>query len=219
MLPLHQPFLARSARWAGRVVGLYGGSFNPAHQGHLHVSLRALRHLKLDALWWLVSPLNPLKHADDMAALGPRLKRARALIDDHPKLFATAIEDALGSRYSVETIAKLQALHPRTRFIWVMGADNLMGFHRWEGWQEIFHMLPIAVVDRPGYALKALSSPAARRFACYRLGSQQTNLLRTRTGPAWVFLRGPLHPASATAIRARMPHWADAPVSQGFESD
>ncbi|MEO0412296.1 MAG: nicotinate-nucleotide adenylyltransferase [Pseudomonadota bacterium] len=191
------------------MVGLYGGSFNPAHQGHLHVSLRAVRHLQLDALWWLVSPLNPLKHASDMAALGPRVRRARSLITGHPHLFVTAIEDALGSRYSVETIAKLRVLHPRTRFIWIMGADNLATFHHWEGWQDIFHMLPIAVVDRPGYALKALSSPAARRFARYRLSGQQTTLLRRRQAPAWVFLRGPLHPASATAIRAQLPNWPE----------
>lgn len=174
------------------------------------MSLRAIRHLKLDALWWLVSPLNPLKHAGDMAALAPRVERAKALTKAHPAVYVTAAEDALDTQYSVETIAQLRLLHPRTTFIWIMGADNLATFHRWEGWQEIFRLLPIAVIDRPGYALKALSSPAARRFGRYRLRREQTTLLRARTAPAWVFLRGPLHPASATAIRARVPNWPES---------
>ncbi len=208
MIADHQLFLARSRRWAGQAVGLYGGSFNPAHAGHIHVSFRAIRHLRLDSLWWLVSPLNPLKHAEDMAALGPRVRRAQHITANYPKIQISALEDELGSRFSVETIARLRFLHPKTHFIWIMGADNLASFHHWEGWQDIFKLLPVAVIDRPGYALKALSSPAARRFRACRIAGRSAARLKSMDPPAWTFLRGPLHPASATAIRAKIPDWA-----------
>lgn len=206
MLAINRQFLSTSRRWDGQTVGLYGGSFNPAHGGHIHVSHRALKHLKLDALWWLVSPVNPLKQARDVAQLDARVKHAQSLVQ-HPKIHVTALEQDLQTRYSAHTIARLKARHPKTQFIWIMGADNLATFHHWQGWQSIFDMLPIAVIDRPGYSLNALSSPAARKFRRDRLSERRSTRLKGLKPPAWVFLHGPLHTASATAIRAQQPEW------------
>lgn len=200
------PFLTPSRRWDGRTVGLYGGSFNPAHAGHQHVSARAIARLKLDALWWLVSPLNPLKDAADMAPLDVRIKTAQNTVI-HPKIHVIAAETELGTHYSLDTIRQLQKRYVRTRFIWVMGADNLATFHHWKGWRSIFAALPIAVIDRPGYSCSALISQAARTYRACRVLERQSPLLKRMHSPAWVFLPGPLHSASATAIRATTPNW------------
>ena len=183
---------------AGGRIGLLGGSFNPAHTAHLHISLIALRRLRLDAVWWLVSPQNPLKPALGMATLERRLARARE-VARHPKIEVSAIESALGTRYSVDTVSALQSRFPAARFVWIMGGDSLASFHRWRRWGQLFSMVPIAVVARPGFTIAALSSPAAIRFRPDRVRDDAR--LADMTAPAWVFLQERLDATSATAIR------------------
>jgi nicotinate-nucleotide adenylyltransferase len=184
-----------------RRVGLLGGSFNPAHGGHLHVSREALKRLDLDEVWWLVSPQNPLKPRAGMGGLEERLANARA-VARHPRIKVTDLETRLGTSYTADTLAALKRRFPHTRFVWLMGADNLMQIDRWKDWQQIFHALPIAVLARPSYSLKALAAKAARRFARAKLPESAARSLATAEPPAWVFLHGPLSPVSATAIRA-----------------
>ncbi len=186
---------------AGPTVGLLGGSFNPAHEGHLAISLAALKRLGLDQVWWLVSPQNPLKAASGMAALDRRLASARAMAR-HPRIHATGIETALGTRYTADTLRALKQRFCRTRFVWLMGADNLIQLPRWRDWQQIFHLVPVAVFDRPTYALGALAGQAARRFARARCAERSARGLARREPPAWVFLHTPLMPQSASKIRA-----------------
>lgn len=185
-----------------RRVGLFGGSFNPAHDGHRHVSVTALRRLALDEVWWLVSPQNPLKPARGMAPLAARLAGARA-VARHPRIRVTAIEAALGTRYTADTLDALARRFPNLRFVWLMGADNLAQMPRWQRWRRIFDTVPIAVFDRSPYSYKALAGTAARRFAHRRLPERQAGVLAETQPPAWVFLHTRLHPASATVIRSR----------------
>lgn len=203
MTPLGpQAFLRGSSLWRGLCVGLYGGSFNPVHDGHRHVADQAIRHLGLDALWWLVAPQNPLKQQAGMASLAQRLAAARA-VARRPRIVVTAVEQELGVRHTLDTLIGLKARNPATTFIWVMGADNLASFHAWKGWRRLMALVPIAVIDRPGYSRACLTAPAARVFAQARLAGRRARLLKRRAPPAWALLRGPLHPASATALRAR----------------
>ena len=188
---------------AGLRVGLLGGSFNPAHQGHLHVSRLALRRLALDQVWWLVSPQNPLKPAAGMAPLEARLATAGAVAGAEPAIRVGAIERELGTRYTADTLAALAGRFPGVRFVWLMGADILVQMPRWKRWRDVFRAVPIAVFARPSYSLGALSGPAARRFAGDRRRGSRAPDLAAMTPPAWVFLRIPLHPASASRIRAR----------------
>lgn len=192
--------LASSQR-RGRSVGLLGGSFNPAHEGHRFISLYALSRLRVDEVWWMVSPQNPLKSADGMAPLDRRLARATA-VARHPKIKVTDIETRLGTRYTADTLRQLTGRWPRTRFVWLMGADNLKQMHRWEDWPDIFRSARIAVFDRPAYSMEALLSQAAKRFARSRVPASAASGLIARNPPAWVFLRTPLHPISATRLRA-----------------
>lgn len=185
----------------GQVVGLFGGSFNPPHVGHAHLSREALKRLRLDRLWWLVSPGNPLK-PDAPAPLAERMAAAHACID-HPRVVITDIEAHMGTRTTIDTLTHLQRLYPGTRFIWLMGADNLAGFHRWDRWQEIFARVPIAVFARPGQRLAALNSPAVRRFEQSRLAAGDAALLGRRVPPAWVWLDMRMRPESSTALRLR----------------
>ncbi len=187
-------------RRAGRV-GLLGGSFNPAHAGHRHAAVMALRRLRLDQVWLLVSPGNPLKAGQGMATLAERLASARAIADGR-RIVATAIEARLRTRFTVDTLRALRRRFPRVRFVWLMGADNLAQFHRWHGWLEIVHTTPVAVLPRPSYNHRALASQAAQRFRRYRRAAHLAPGLADMTSPAWVFLPGPQHAASATAIRA-----------------
>lgn len=186
----------------GLSIGLFGGSFNPAHAGHRDVGLAALRHLGLDQVWWLVSPQNPLKSAEQMAPQAKRLASAEAMIAGHPRLLATDLESSLGTVYTAETVRVLLRRFPRLRFVWLMGADNLAGIHRWRHWQHIFHDVPVAVFDRPTYSLAALGAPAAHRFAAKRLTGLARRRLKSARTPAWAFVTMKLNPASATAIRA-----------------
>ncbi|UUX48085.1 nicotinate-nucleotide adenylyltransferase [Nisaea acidiphila] len=185
----------------GRTVAVMGGSFNPAHRGHLDIALLALQKLGADEVWWMVSPQNPLKTADDMAPFEERRASAVRLARGHPRIRVTEIEVLLGTRYTADTLSTLVSGAPFTRFIWVMGADNLVGFHRWAEWKQIFNSVVIAVFDRPTYSLRALSGPAARRFAKARIRQRAGESLGKRRAPAWVFFHTPLNPLSATSIR------------------
>jgi nicotinate-nucleotide adenylyltransferase len=183
-------------------IGLLGGSFNPAHEGHLHISRLALAYLKLDQVWWLVSPGNPLKPKAEMAPLTERLKSARAIARGR-SLWVSDIERQLGTRYTVDTLAALRAHYPGYRFVWIMGADNLVEMHRWRDWTAIFRLVPVAVFARPTYSLKALVSVAAGRFLRHRLKDSRAAQLAKRKPPAWVFLMTPLNAQSATKIRSK----------------
>ncbi len=184
-----------------RCVGILGGSFNPAHEGHRAISLAALHRLGLDEVWWLVSPQNPLKPVAGMAPFAERFAGATA-IARHPRIRVSDLEPRLGTSYTADTIAKLVRRFPHHAFVWLMGADNLAQIDRWKDWQQIFHAVPVAVFARPSYSLKALAAKAARRFARARLPEAAAQGLATAEPPAWVFLHGPLSPVSATAIRA-----------------
>ena len=183
------------------MIGLLGGSFNPAHHGHLHIARQALRHLRLDQVWLLVSPGNPLKPARGMASFAERLDSARGIADGR-RIVATAIEAAVGSRYTVDTLRLLRRRFPRVRFVWLMGADNLSQLPRWNGWREIVRETPFAVLPRPTYSGPALAGQAARRMRSARRPTASASGLAKMPPPAWVFLTAPQHGASATAIRA-----------------
>ena len=181
-------------------VGLYGGSFNPAHEGHAHIARTALTRLGLDRVIWLVSPQNPLKGRHETADLAARMAGARALAKG-PGMIVSDIEARLGSAYTIDTVRALKQRFPGVKFVWIMGADSLASFHRWRGWTQIMHEVPVAVVSRPWTALKSRTSPAARRFAHARIPSRAAASLPCRKPPAWVYLTGPLNFTSSTALR------------------
>ena len=185
----------------GRRIGLLGGSFNPAHGGHLHISRLALRRLDLDQVWWLVSPQNPLKPTAGMMPFPERLEGAARLAAAERRIRITGIETRLGSLYTADTLRELCRRFPRTRFVWLMGGDNLVQLPYWKRWQEIFRTVPIAVFDRPGAALTALAGTAARRFARARMPVTAARRLALMTPPAWVFFHTRLDHRSATRIR------------------
>lgn len=185
----------------GQRIGVMGGSFNPPHDGHLVVARTALRRLQLDQVWWLVTPGNPLKVHGGLAPLHERLAACRALAD-HPAMKITALEADLGTPYTAATLAFLKRRYSAARFVWVMGADNLAGFHRWQHWREIVGGFPIAVVDRPGWRLPALASIAARAFAGKRVPESRAASLPALPPPAWTFLTTRLSPLSSTDLRA-----------------
>jgi len=193
--------LRRGLPAGGRRVGLLGGSFNPAHAGHLHVSRMALRRLGLDAVWWLVSPQNPLKGEDGMAPYAARMAGARRAARD-PRIFVSDLETRTGTRYTADTLALMVAAFPKRRFVWLMGADNLVQLPRWRDWRTIPRLVPIAIFDRAPYSTKALAGEAARTFARNRLAARDAPTLVDRNPPAWIFFHTPLHEASATRIRA-----------------
>ncbi len=188
-------------RGGGRRIGLLGGSFNPAHDGHRHISVQALRRLGLDEVWWLVSPQNPLKPVAGMAPFAARLASARVAAR-HPRIRVTGIEAELGTTYTAETLPRLLRRFPRLCFVWLMGADNLIDIARWRDWTTIFRTVAIAVFDRPHYSLRALSCKAVRRFTKARLKESQASVLADRPPPAWVFLHTRRDATSATRIRA-----------------
>lgn len=195
----------------GMRVGILGGSFNPAHEGHRHISLVALRRLRLDRVVWLLSPQNPLKRAAETASIPDRMARARA-VASHPQILVSDLECRLRTRYTAETLPLLTQRFPDTSFVWIMGADNLIQLPQWQYWPRIVNTMPMAVVDRPGYGLQAQLGYAAQRFARYRLRGDQSAQLAGRPPPAWVYLHARLHPLSATAIRRSLPEgasWTD----------
>lgn len=189
----------------GMAVGLFGGSFNPAHDGHAHVAETAMRRLGLDRVIWLVSPQNPLKDARDSAPLAERMASAREaarLAADGRSMIVSDFETRAGTQWTVDTLRALTARYPGVRFVWLMGSDNLAGFHKWRGWTDIMRMMPMAVIARPGSLHLSRTSPAAARFAPARIPSSRARLLPDLEAPAWTWLTAPLNPRSSTALRA-----------------
>lgn len=187
---------------SGMRIGLFGGSFNPIHEGHRLVVEETLRRLDLDALWVLVTPGNPLKNHQDLAPLADRVIAARRLLD-HPKVRVTGFEAAYGFTYSWQTIRYLTQVMPDRHFVWIMGADNLVDFSRWERWRDIAAMVPIAVYVRPGSSRRAPVSMAASALARWRIDEDDATRLASLPAPAWVYLHGRQSPLSSSVIRAR----------------
>lgn len=185
----------------GMSVGLFGGSFNPPHDGHLLVAELALRRIGLDQLWWMVTPGNPLKENAELPSLAARIAWSEAMNDD-PRVKVTAFEARYNVQYTAQTLALVKALNPGVRFVWIMGADNLATFHHWQAWRTIAMTFPIAVIDRPGSTLSFLSSVMAKAFWQARIDEADAALLPQLQPPAWTFLHGPRSPLSSTAIRA-----------------
>jgi len=185
-----------------RRIGLLGGSFNPAHDGHLHISRLALRRLQLDEVWWLVSPQNPLKPTTGMVPFVERLEGAARVAAAERRIRVSNIEAGLRSTYTADTIQALRRRFPCTRFVWLMGGDNLAQLPYWKRWQDIVRSVPLAVFDRPGTALRALAGKAAQRFARARIPLTAARRLASMAPPAWVFFHTTLDPRSATRIRS-----------------
>ncbi len=191
---------ARPFARAGQTVGLLGGSFDPAHDGHVHITREALKRFDLDRVWWLVSPGNPLK-THGPAPLDKRMAQARRVMQ-HPRVTVTDIEARLGTRYTAQTLKVLQAQFRGVRFVWLMGADNLAQLHLWQDWEWIMANVPVGVLARPGDRISARMSPAARLFAPYRIPGAQSHLLGRSDPPAWCFVNVPMVAQSSSAIRA-----------------
>jgi nicotinate-nucleotide adenylyltransferase len=190
----------------GLRVGLLGGSFNPPHAAHRAISLFAMKRLRLDRIWWLVSPGNPLKENGGLHDLTERAEAARRVADD-PRIDVSCLEAVIGTRYTVDTITYLRRRCSGLRFVWIMGADNLAQFHRWENWRRIAAQVPIAVIDRPPQSFRALAAPAARALASYRVAEKDAGQLANRKAPAWVFLTGMKLNLSSTRLRNPDGSW------------
>jgi nicotinate-nucleotide adenylyltransferase len=184
----------------GRTIGLLGGSFDPPHKGHVNITLEALKRFQLDEVWWLVSPGNPLK-SEGPAGLDRRMAAARAIMD-HPRVRISDFEARSGTRYTAETLRALMRAFPETRFVWLMGADNLAQFHLWQDWQWIMESVPVGVLARPGQQISARLSVAASRYERFRLRGRQAARLARSEPPAWCFINLPMVNLSSTAIRA-----------------
>ncbi len=198
---LRKPVPARlPAHAAGMRIGLFGGTFNPPHEGHRMVSLTAMKRLKLDQVWWIVTPGNPLKENSGLPSLEARMDAANRLAA-HPRIKITGFESEIGTRYTYDTILYLRRRCPGVKFVWLMGADNLAGFHRWQHWREIARLVPFAVIDRPGSTLKAMSGPAALRLKPFRIDERQALSLTGRKPPAWLFIHDKRSDLSSTGLR------------------
>ena len=192
----HQLPLARP----GQVIGLLGGSFDPAHDGHAHITREAMKRFGLSHVWWLVSPGNPLKTRGP-APLDQRMARARDVMQD-PRVTVTDIEAHLGTRYTAQTLARMLSIYPGVRFVWLMGADNLAQFHRWQDWAWIMQTVPVGVLARPGDRISARTSPAARLYGRYRIAGKASQRLALAQAPAWCFVNVAMSGQSSSAIRA-----------------
>lgn len=186
----------------GMRVGLFGGSFNPAHEGHAHVAETGLQRLGLDRVVWMVSPQNPLKDPRQSAPLAERMASARKVAAG-PSMIVCDVETRIGTDWTIDTLRALVARHPGVRFVWLMGSDNLATFHRWRGWTDIMRLMPVAVVARPGWLLDSRTAPAAARFAAFRVPDRQARDLAAMDAPAWTYLTAPLNHRSSTALRAQ----------------
>jgi nicotinate-nucleotide adenylyltransferase len=187
-------------------IGLLGGSFNPPHDAHRAISLFAMKRLKLDRVWWLVTPGNPLKEGGGLRDLEQRTDAARGIARD-PRIDISCLESVIGTRYTVDTITYLSRRLSGLRLVWIMGADNLAQFHRWQNWRRIASEVPIAVIDRPPQSFRALAAPAAQAMARYRLPENQADQLADRSAPAWVFLTGMKLNLSSTGLRNPDGSW------------
>lgn len=183
-------------------IGLFGGSFDPPHEGHALVSRIALTRLRLDRLWWIVSPGNPLKDASDLPSIEARIAASKKIIRD-PRVAFTGFEAAIGARFTCDTLEFLHAHCPGVRFVWIMGADNLLQFHQWRRWKEFARTTPIAIIDRPGATLKAMSAKAAIFFSSARLPEKEAAMLASTPPPAFVYLHGQRLQRSSTELRRR----------------
>ncbi|MCF6315570.1 MAG: nicotinate-nucleotide adenylyltransferase [Marinosulfonomonas sp.] len=185
----------------GQRIGLLGGSFDPPHRGHVHISKAALKRFNLDQVWWLVSPGNPLK-VDVPAAMETRLAACLA-ISDHPKIKVTDFEAQVGTRYTAQMLEAMFAQRRGVKFVWLMGADNLSTFHHWQRWEWIMENVPVGVIARPGERTSARMSKAAKRYEGFRLRGNQSWMLADAVPPAWCFINVPMVDISSTDIRAR----------------
>ncbi len=183
----------------GMVIGLLGGSFDPAHEGHVHITREALKRMGLHQVWWLVSPGNPLK-ARQPAPMADRMAQARSVMQ-HPRVKITALEAALRTRATADTLDRLRKIYPGVTFVWLMGADNLVQFHRWDRWRDILRSVAVGVLARPGSGVAARTSVAARAFQVHRVSRGET--LRGHAPPVWAFVNVPMNDTSSTEIRAR----------------
>ncbi len=190
----------------GMRVGLLGGSFNPPHIAHRAISLFAIKRLNLDRVWWLVSPGNPLKDHGALHDLEERADAARRMAND-PRIDVSCLEAVIGTRYTADTITYLRRRAPGLRLVWIMGADNLAQFHRWQNWRRIASEVPIAVIDRPPQSFRAMAAPAAQALRRYRLPENQAGRLAEQHAPAWVFLTGMKLNLSSTGLRNPDGSW------------
>ena len=190
----------------GMRIGLLGGSFNPPHLAHRAISLFAIKRLRLDRVWWLVTPGNPLKQQGSLHDLDERVEAARHMAND-PRIEVSCLESVIGTRYTVDTISYLRRRAGGLRFVWIMGSDNLAQFHRWQNWRRIASEVPIAVIDRPPQSFRALAAPAAQSLARYRLPENQAARLADHRAPAWVFLTGMKLNLSSTGLRNPDGSW------------
>lgn len=190
------PFASR-----GQSIGLLGGSFDPPHAGHVHITRQAMRRFGLDRVWWIVSPGNPLK-SDGPAEFDRRLAACQDMVR-HPRVRVSDLEQQFGTRFTADTLARLLPLYPNVRFVWLMGADNLAQFHHWENWREIMDTIPVGVLARPGEVVQAGLSPAARSYGRFRIPARQSGALAHRAAPCWSMVTGPTVDLSSSEIRAR----------------
>lgn len=190
----------------GMRIGLLGGSFNPPHLAHRTISQFALKRLQLDRVWWLVTPGNPLKENGNLHELGKRMQAAREVANDS-RIEVSCLESVIRTRYTIDTINTLRRRLSGLRFVWIMGADNLAQFHRWQHWRRIADLVPMAVIDRPPQSFRALASPAAQALARYRLPENKAALLADQPAPAWVFLTGLKLNLSSTRLRNPDGSW------------
>lgn len=189
------PFVAKGMR-----IGLFGGSFNPPHDGHILVAEMALKRLNLDQIWWMVTPGNPLKSHKELLPLNERIELSKDICDDS-RIKVTGFEAAHKLTYTAQTLDLIASRNRGVNFVWLMGADNLAGFHKWQNWRRIAETFPIAVIDRPGSTLSYLSSKMAKTYANARVDESDAGVLAHLKAPAWTFLHGPRSSLSSTALR------------------